>query len=147
MFRGINAVTVDAKGRLAVPTRYRESLCASIVITIDPEDSCLLLYQTPEWLKIEEKLQNLPSFNTVARKMQRLLIGHATEMELDSAGRLLVPPQLRKYAQLEKAALLVGQSNKFEIWDEALWHQRREEWLVGEGSPLDGLPELSTFSL
>src|SRR3990167_3759130 len=119
MFRGINAINIDGKGRLAVPTRYRGEHGmedgASIVVTIDTEETCLLLYPLAEWQIIEENLQRLPSFDAITRRIQRLLIGHATDVKLDSSGRVLIPPILRDYAKLDKKVLMVGQSNKFEI--------------------------------
>jgi MraZ protein len=151
MFRGINAINIDEKGRLAVPTRYREALGAngtSLVITIDTEETCLLLYPGAEWQIIEANLQRLPSFNAAARRIQRLLIGHATDVDLDKNGRLLLPPVLRDYAQLDKRVVMIGQGNKFEVWDEALWQARRQQWLEDEASGTDGLPdEMKTFSL
>lgn len=148
MFRGINAITIDGKGRVAVPTRYREALGTDLVVTIDPKESCLLLYPPKQWQMIEDKLQALPSFDKGARRIQRLLIGHATDVELDGNGRLLIPPMLRDYAQLDKRAVMIGQGNKFEVWDESLWQTNREQWLVEEASIDSGLPdEMKTFSL
>lgn len=151
MFRGINALTIDGKGRLAVPTRYRDALggdSAQLVITIDTEETCLLLYTAKAWQVIEDNLQRLPSFNPAARRIQRLLIGHATDVELDSNSRLLLPPLLRDYAQLQKHVVLIGQGNKFEVWDETLWQTRRQVWLAEEANPSDSLPdEMKTFYL
>jgi len=136
MFRGVNGVNIDAKGRIVMPTRYRERLQDAnhgcIVLTIDTEERCLLLYPLVAWEDIESKLIQLPSFNPQARRIQRLLIGHATEAELDSHGRILLPPLLREYAGLNKRVMLVGQGKKFELWEEAHWHARREEWLTAE---------------
>lgn len=152
MFRGINAITIDGKGRLAMPTRYRDALTtedtAPLVVTIDTEETCLLLYPLSQWQIIEDKLQSLPSFNAAARKIQRLLIGHATDVELDSNGRVLLPPLLRDYAQLDKRVVMIGQGKKFEVWDEKIWQSRREQWLAEEASEEAGLPdEMKTFSL
>lgn len=152
MFRGINAINIDGKGRLAVPTRYREALGsherASLVVTIDTEETCLLLYPTAHWQVIEDNLQRLPSFNAAARRIQRLLIGHATDVELDGNGRLLLPPLLRDYAALDKRVVMIGQGNKFEVWDEQLWQTRSKQWLADEASKKDSLPdEMKTFSL
>lgn len=153
MFRGINGVNIDAKGRIAMPTRYRERLQldskGSVVLTIDTEERCLLLYPLPEWEEIERKLAALPSFNAAARRIQRLLIGHASDVELDTQGRILVPPMLREYAGLTKAAVLVGQGKKFELWDEEQWESRRGHWLEEESSTDEnGLPdELKSISL
>ncbi len=152
MFRGITAITIDGKGRFTIPTRYRDALTgqgeASLVITIDTEETCLLVYPTIYWQHIEEKLQSLPSFNAAARRIQRLLIGHATDVELDSSGRILIPPLLREYAQLTKKGILLGQGKKFEVWDETQWQTRRDRWLADEAAKEDGLPhEMKSFSL
>ncbi len=132
MFRGVSILNLDAKGRLAIPARYREQLqacCASrLVITVDA-DHCLLIYPEPNWVEIERKLERLPSFNPTARKLQRLYIGHAQDVEMDAQGRVLLPPSLRSFASLDKRVALVGQSNKFELWDEDAWVGRRDEWL------------------
>jgi MraZ protein len=149
MFRGVNNLNLDSKGRLAVPTRYRETLgrhCnGRMVLTVD-RDHCLLLYPLPDWEEIERKLVKLPSFNAQSRRLQRLLIGHATECDLDAAGRILLPPPLREFASLDKAVILIGQGNKFEIWDESTWNTRRAEWLEkgGDEGPMpEGLEQLS----
>lgn len=152
MFRGISAVNIDAKGRLAIPTKYREGLQNSdqgkMVLTIDTETHCLLLYPLSEWEIIEEKLQQLPSFNPQARRIQRLLIGHATEVEMDNAGRILVSPILRDYAVMKKKTMLVGQGKKFELWDEEEWFKARETWLAEEADSSQALPEeMKTLSL
>ena len=149
MFRGVNALNLDIKGRLAIPTRYRDEIVrlanGRMVITVD-RDHSLLLYPLPEWEEIERKLVKLPSFNVQARRLQRLLIGHATEVEMDGNGRILLPPLLREFAGLDKAVVMIGQGNKFEIWDEAKWNERRAEWLTaaeGEGELPDELGSLS----
>lgn len=146
MFRGINGVNIDAKGRIVMPTRYRERLQldskSSVVLTIDTEERCLLLYPLPEWEEIEKKLSALPSFNPAARRIQRVLVGHATDVEIDGQGRILLPPLLREYAGLNKRAVLVGQGKKFELWDEAHWDKRRSHWLQEESNSSDSaLPE------
>lgn len=152
MFRGINALHIDGKGRLAIPTRYREVLGSDanneLVLTIDTEETCLLLYPLKQWLVIEEKIQRLPSFDPIARRIQRLLIGHATDVALDGAGRLLLPQVLRDYGKLEKRVLMIGQGAKFELWSEQLWEARRDHWLQEESTRLGQLPdELKTFYL
>lgn len=153
MFRGVNAIHIDAKGRIAMPSRYRERLQHlydhHVVITIDTEEKCLLLYPLTIWEAIETKIAQLPSFNLQARRIQRLLIGHATESELDNSGRLLLPPLLREYAGLTKHAVLIGQGKKFELWDEKHWQDRREKWLEEEASVTNGdLPdEMKSLSL
>ena len=151
MFRGANKVTLDAKGRLAMPTRYRERIVerstGRLVATVDRADRCLQIYPLPEWEEIELKLRRLPTLNPIARKLQRLMIGHATDVELDNSGRILVPPSLREYAKLSRVAMLVGQGNRFELWDEALWNESREQWLQAEESVEELPPELSSLSL
>jgi MraZ protein len=136
MFRGINEVNIDAKGRMVMPTRYREKLLLdnrnTLVLTVDTEERCLLLYPLPEWEEIERKLVNLPSFNVVSRRIQRLLVGHATDVEVDAQGRILLSPPLRQYAGLNKYAVLVGQGKKFELWDKAHWNECRDRWLQEE---------------
>ena len=150
MFRGVNNVKLDAKGRMAIPTRYRERLQAmcegQLVVTVD-RDHCLLLYPLAEWEEIEKKLVKLPSFNPQARRLQRLLVGHATELDMDSHGRVLLPQPLREFAGLEKAAVMIGQGNKFEIWDEESWASRRDEWLAGDEDVAELPAELESLSL
>jgi MraZ protein len=107
-----------------------------------------LLYTAVQWQVIEDNLQKLPSFNAAARRIQRLLIGHATDVELDANGRVLLPPVLRSYAQLDKDVVMIGQGNKFEVWNKELWESRREQWLADEAAATDVLPdEMKTFSL
>lgn len=136
MFRGINGINIDVKGRLVMPARYRERLQQDsnglVVLTIDTDERCLLLYTLPDWEEIEQKLAALPSFNPAARRIQRLLIGHATDVEMDAQGRILIPPLLRDYAGLSKHSVLVGQGKKFEIWDQAHWDACRDRWLQEE---------------
>lgn len=151
MFRGVNIISLDTKGRFAMPTRYREQLDEScsgkLIVTVD-RDHCLLIYPFPEWEEIERKLVKLPSFNRQARGMQRLLIGHATELDMDANGRMLLTPPLRKFADLEKRAVLIGQGNKFELWDEQTWDQKCEQWFDEGELDADGLPpELESLSL
>ena len=152
MFRGVAELNLDAKGRMAIPTRYRERLrehgAGRLVITIDTEERCLLLYPLPEWESIERKLDALPAFNSGARRVQRLLLGHAADVELDANGRLLLPPPLRQYASLEKRVVLIGQGKKFELWDAALWGTKRDGWLAEDGAADGQLPpELRDLSL
>jgi MraZ protein len=132
-FRGINNISVDAKGRMAMPARFRERLQEScggrLVVTVD-RDGCLLVYPLPEWEIVEEQLNALPTFNKQTRFLQRLIIGYATELEMDGQGRILLSSMLREYAGLKKKAILIGQGKKFEIWDEDSWNENQEEWLT-----------------
>lgn len=152
MFRGLSSGQIDSKGRITVPANYRtqmmEEANGSLVVTIDPEQRILLLYPFPAWQMIEEKLENLPSFQPAARRIQRLLIGHATELELDRQGRILLPPLLRDYADLDKNVMLVGQGKKIEIWSEPLWEDARATWLAEAMDENHGVPmELAMLSL
>lgn len=132
MFRGVTSLNLDAKGRMAIPARYRELLQSScnaqLVVTAD-KDRCLLLYPAPEWLVIEERLRNLPTFNEQTRNLQRLYIGHAQDVEMDAQGRILLSAELRSFASLERRVALVGQGRRFEVWDEETWNRKRDEWL------------------
>jgi MraZ protein len=148
MFRGVNNLNLDAKGRMAIPARYRDRLLEScggrLIFTIDV-DRCLLLYPLTEWEQIEKALMSRPNMNPQVRRLQRLIVGHATDVEIDGQGRVLVPPSLREYAELEKHAVLVGQGNKFELWDEGAWARQRDSWLEEEmaGDPAAALESLS----
>lgn len=128
MLRGAHAISLDSKGRLAIPTRFRDSLrdeCEGMLVcTIDISNPCLLLYPLAEWELIEKKLRVLSSTHPQERRLQRLLLGHAAECELDGQGRFLVPGPLRQHAGLEKKIMLVGQLNRFELWDETRWQQQ-----------------------
>ena len=132
MFRGINSVTLDPKGRMGLPARHRETVMVvsegRIVVTIDMREACLLLYPLSEWEAVQAKLEGLSNINSQARLLQRLLIGHAADLELDAAGRLLLPAMLRDYACLAKKLVLVGQGNKIEIWSADHWQQQLEYW-------------------
>ncbi|GLS25586.1 division/cell wall cluster transcriptional repressor MraZ [Marinibactrum halimedae] len=140
MFLGSHAINMDAKGRLAIPTRIRESLVdcceGNLVITAHTEERCLLVYPEPQWLEILPKIEALPSFNKVARRTQRLLIGYACPLQMDGNGRVLLPPTLREYAGLEKKLMLVGQGKKLELWSEDRW----VNWL-DESDDDDVIPE------
>lgn len=135
---------------MAMPSRYRERLLENcegqLVVTVDP-DGCLLVYPLPEWEVIESKLVKLPSFNKRAKSIQRLLIGHATECDMDGQGRILLPTLLRDYAGLTKKIVMIGQGKKFEIWDEEVWNDSQDALLGSvqddEGELPAALEELS----
>ncbi|WP_218310005.1 division/cell wall cluster transcriptional repressor MraZ [Alteromonas antoniana] len=152
MFRGANAINLDTKGRLAIPTKYRQSLLddctGQLVCTVDTQQSCLLLYPLPEWEEIELKLSKFSSMVPAERRMQRLLLGYATEGEMDKSGRILIPTPLRQHAKLSKEVMLVGQLNKFEIWDAQVWADQIESDMETERSGDFELTErLQDFSL
>jgi len=151
MFRGATKVTLDAKGRLAIPSRYRERLLARsdghLVATVD-RDFCLLIYPLPDWEEIERKLIRLPALNKQARRLQQFMVGYATDLELDGHGRILLPQALRDFAELGRQTMLIGQGNRFELWDEERWNARREAWREGEDQDDTDLPpELQQLSL
>ncbi len=132
MFKGISSLSIDAKGRASMPQRYRAVFCleqkSKLIITAD-RDKCLLIYTLSNWGLIEQKLSNLPSYNKDARFIQRLLIGYATETEIDIQGRFMIPNPLREYAHIQKKVILLGQGNKFELWSENIWNKNIKTWL------------------
>ncbi len=131
MFRGANAISLDSKGRVTVPTRYRQLLMddcqGQLVCTIDIQQPCLLLYPLPEWEEIEQKLSRLSSMNPHERRLQRLLLGYAMEGDMDKSGRFLLSAPLRQHANLSKDIMLVGQLNKFEIWSAEAWNKQVQD--------------------
>ncbi|MEO6079124.1 MAG: division/cell wall cluster transcriptional repressor MraZ [Steroidobacteraceae bacterium] len=150
MFRGATKIIIDDKGRVVVPARYRGLLSAAgegrVIVTVD-RDECLLIYPAPEWERIEQQLNSLPSLHPQVRRLQRLMVGHAEELLLDSHGRLALTPELREFAGLTRAAWIVGQGNKLELWDEARWNIQREEWKKSEQGVTELSAELSTLKL
>ena len=151
MFRGVNNLNLDAKGRMAIPTRYRDVLArhcdGHVVVTVSPTERCLWLFPLMDWDEVERKLVALSTLNERAQRLKRMLIGHATDCDLDGSGRVLLPGPLREYSGLEKKAVLIGQGNKFEVWNDEVWMSQRESWLSedAETGPLS--PELETLSL
>lgn len=151
MFRGAQELTLDAKGRMMVPARVRALFQASaspdpLVLTIDITDPCLLVYPLADWEPIERQLLSLPTLDTQARRIQRLLLGHACEVALDAQGRILIPRSLTEYAGLSKDVVWVGLGHKFELWDAALWQKHRQTWIaagVDENNISDELKGIS----
>ncbi|MBI3523744.1 MAG: division/cell wall cluster transcriptional repressor MraZ [Betaproteobacteria bacterium] len=129
MFQGAAALNLDAKGRMAIPARHRDALLAlaegRLVLTAHPH-RCLLLYPAPAWEPIRAKILAAPSLETQSAMLRRLLVGFAVDSEMDAAGRVLVAPELRQYALLDKQVWLVGQGSHFEIWSDAGWKQQQE---------------------
>jgi MraZ protein len=148
MFRGATSLNLDAKGRLAVPSRYRDALLAEssgrVVLTAHPH-RCLLMYPQPAWEPIQAKLMSLSSFDRRSSAIQRLLVGHAEDLEIDGAGRLLISPVLREYAGLGKQVMLVGQGSHFELWSLENWKAQMEQVMSDEHLELPA--ELEGFSL
>ncbi len=148
VFQGANQINLDAKGRMAVPTRARDPLTQGgtvrLVLTAHP-DGCLLLYPAPAWEPIRAQVMAFPSLDRNFSLWKRLLVGFAQDVEPDSAGRLLLPPELRVFAHITKHVMLVGQGSHFEIWDLEAWNAQLETLRSG-GSPILP-PGMENFSL
>lgn len=148
VFRGVNPLSLDNKGRMAMPAKYRDSLqesCAGqLVVTIDP-DRCLLIFPLPVWEEIEPRLAQLPSTHKQARALKRLLLGYAEDCPMDGSGRILLPAPLRSFAHMDKRVVLVGQGNRFELWDEQSWYQWREQALEDKDYQLPAESQLFSF--
>ncbi len=133
MFRGFFTVSIDAKGRLALPTRFREQLrhggCETVVLTVNPWDRCLWFYPLAEWNVVDHKLLALPDGDLASRRAKQVIRGYATDCECDSQGRILVSADLRNFAGLQHRAAMLGQGNKLELWDALVWQKQRDEWL------------------
>jgi MraZ protein len=147
MFQGATALSLDAKGRLAVPTRHRDALQSGNggkqVLTAHPH-RCLLLYPAPAWEPIRNRIMGFSSFDAQASLWKRLLVGFAEEIELDGSGRLQLSPELRKFAGLEKQVMMVGQGSHFEIWSQEAWDKQLDQISLGA----DKLPAgLENFAL
>lgn len=148
VFQGANQVNLDAKGRMAVPTRARDPLTqggtVKLVLTAHP-DSCLLLYPAPAWEPIRAQVMSFPSLDKQASLWKRLLVGFAQDVEPDSAGRLLIPPELRDFAHITRQVMFVGQGSHFEIWDLEAWKTQLETLRTGGSPSLP--PGMENFSL
>ena len=135
---------------MVMPTRYREQISVQsqgkLVVTVDREQ-CLLIYPLPEWEQTERKLMSLPSLHPQSRRLQRLMVGHATDLDLDGHGRFLLPPELREFAQLDRHGMLIGQGNRFELWDETRWNAKCDQYLESEETLTDLPSELDSLSL
>ena len=142
MFRSANQIKVDSKGRIALPTRFREEIVersgGSMVVTVNNEsEHCLWLYPMDEWERVEKKVNELSSFKPQHAKLKRYFIGYASDVDMDKTGRILLPASLREFARLDKQAYIVGQGNKFEIWSARDWESGCEEWV---DRPDDSMP-------
>lgn len=129
MFQGAAALSLDAKGRLAIPARHRDALTKlaenQLILTAHPH-RCLLIYPAPAWEPIRSKVLAGSSLEQHSALLKRLLVGFARDEEVDSAGRVLIAPELRNFAQLEKQVHLVGQGDHFELWSDAGWQKQQE---------------------
>ena len=147
MFRGSDSINMDSKGRLAIPTRYRSvlsELCdGAMVITIDMKSPCLTLSPLPEWKKFEQKVASLPAMDELGEMLSRFVIGQAKDLQLDGNGRILIPQELRDFAALDKRIVLVGRTQRLEIWSEEQWNV---EVMKSRESYLDILSERESMS-
>jgi MraZ protein len=138
-FRGVTLLALDPKGRVAVPTKYREALFGAegqLVVTAG-QGEFLMIYPKALWEPKQAELMSLPSFDKRVAALQRRLVGYADDVAPDSAGRILIAPSLRELAKLDKQVALVGQGARFELWDKALWDAQMEEaetLLTGDGA-------------
>ena len=136
MFHGVSTLSLDEKGRIAIPKRYRprlrEECAAKLITTVDLKDRCLLLYPEPQWRDVERKIMSLSTFDDANRRLQRMLVGHAAATEMDGQGRVLLPAELRDYADLriKERGVLIGQGARFELWDEQHWTEQRKSWIA-----------------
>jgi transcriptional regulator MraZ len=145
-FHGAAVITLDAKGRVAIPTRHRAALLQagkSLVLTAHP-DGCVLIYPASEWESVRAKVAAFPSFDPKASWWKRLLIGFEEHVAPDGSGRILLPPALRLHAKLERDAMMVGQGRYFELWDAGLWAAKLEQALSASGTTP---PAMEDFSL
>ena len=141
MFLGEYTYNLDDKKRLAIPAKFRKMLGKTAVIT-QGLDNCLFLYPKKEWEKLAVKLANLPLSQSDARGFARLMLAGAMEVEIDSLGRILIPDYLKKYASLEKKAVIAGLYNRIEIWSEEKWKEYKEKTEKEIGNIAERLKEL-----
>jgi MraZ protein len=148
VFQGATELNLDAKGRLTVPTGHREVLVAQaqgrVVVTAHPH-RCLLMYPQPAWEPIRAQIMSYSSLDRQTSMVQRLLVGFAKDLEMDATGRLLITPELRRFASLEKQVMLVGQGSHFELWGLEPW-ERQIEQIIAQGDSLLP-PGMEKFSL
>ncbi len=150
-FRGISNLNINAGGRIAIPTKYRDDLKSEnngqMVLTVDHGVRCLVLYPMAKWLDTEQALMGLPNLDETVREMKRLILGHATDVEMDGQGRILIPPPLREYAEIDKKISMIGQGDKFEIWNEGSWNSGRDEWVKAAPVNIQNNEALKNFSI
>ena len=144
-FHGASVLTLDAKGRLAIPTKHRDALVAAgktLVLTAHP-DGCALLYPEPAWERVRAQVEKFPSFHPQASWWKRLLLGFEEHVSPDGSGRILVSGALRQHARLERDVMLVGQGGYFELWDAGLWNTKLAQALAGPAAPPPGMEDFS----
>lgn len=152
MYRGINQLKVDGKGRMALPTRCREELIercnGAMVVTVNNTSAhCLWLYPLDEWERVEKKINELSSFHPQHIRLKRFFVGHATDVEMDKTGRILLPPVLREFAHIDKELVFIGQGSKFEIWNAKDWEASCDSWMDGEIEDVGPTSEMEVLQL
>ena len=141
MFIGEYQHSIDPKGRLAVPAKFRQALSKGAVVTKGLDD-CLFLFSKTEWQKLADKLAALPIAKANARAFARLMLAGAMEAEIDKQGRMLIPDYLRKYASMKKKVVITGLYNRLEIWDEIKWNKYKQGTETKSGDIAEALGEL-----
>jgi MraZ protein len=144
-FHGAAVITLDAKGRIAIPTRHRDALLdgsRSLVLTAHP-DGCVLIYPEAAWEPVRAQVEGFPSFHPQASWWKRVLLGFEEHIAPDGTGRILLPPALRLHAKLEREAMMVGQGRYFELWDSGIWSTKLAQALAGSGTPPPGMEDFS----
>lgn len=147
LFNGVSEIHLDAKGRMAIPAKHRDVLLnfcgGKLVVTVDITDQCLRVYPLPVWEELAARLEALPANNPAVRKIQRKILGYASDLELDTNGRILLPQPLREYAALEKELVLVGMGKKFELWSEVHWRACIKDAVSGDFALPDEIASIS----
>ncbi|HEV2702688.1 MAG TPA: division/cell wall cluster transcriptional repressor MraZ [Steroidobacteraceae bacterium] len=150
MFRGAAKVTLDVKGRMVLPTRVRDTLTQlgerQLVATVD-RDQCVLVYPLTDWQKLQASLLDLPNLNDETRWLQRLMVGYATDLDIDAHGRVLIPGELRDFTGLQRDAMLLGQGNHLELWDESAFRQAALDSMKAEKRSSAPAPALNEVKL
>jgi MraZ protein len=144
-FHGAAVITLDAKGRVAIPTQHRAALldgAETLVLSAHPE-GCVLIYPESAWEPVRARVESFPSFNAQASWWKRLLLGMEEHVSPDASGRVLLPPALRQHAKLEREAMMVGQGRYFEMWDSAVWSTKLSQALAGAAAPPPGMEDFS----
>ena len=144
-FHGAAVITLDAKGRVAVPTRHRSALldgAKSVVVTAHPE-GCVLIYPESAWEPVRLRVESFPSFHPQASWWKRLLLGFEEHVTPDGSGRVPLSPALRLHAKLEREAMMVGQGHYFELWDSGVWAAKLGHALAGTATPPAGIEDFS----
>ena len=141
MFMGEHLHTIDDKGRLTIPAKFREELGEQFMVT-KGLDSCLFVFPQPEWFRFEEKLKALPISRPQAREFVRFFYAGAAECDIDKQGRILLPAPLKQHARLDRDAVVVGVMNRVEIWSQTLWESYSIEAEKNYGEAAQALVDL-----